>query len=81
MSLGLAIFSIAISRSQSARVEQIFDGFSNFKNSLVANLLMSLFILLWTILLIIPGIIAGLSYSMTYYILADDNFNRSNRCY
>jgi len=34
---------------------------------------MSLFILLWSLLLIIPGIIAALSYSMTFYILADDN--------
>jgi uncharacterized membrane protein len=34
---------------------------------------MILFILLWTLLLIIPGIIAAISYSMTFYILADDN--------
>jgi len=31
-----------------------------------------LFTLLWSLLLIIPGIIASLSYSQTYYILADD---------
>ena len=35
--------------------------------------IMLLFTLLWTLLLIIPGIIAVLSYSMTFYILADDN--------
>ena len=34
---------------------------------------MLLFTFLWTLLLIIPGIIAVLSYSMTFYILADDN--------
>jgi uncharacterized membrane protein len=33
---------------------------------------MLLFVILWTLLLIIPGIIAGLSYSMTFYILSDD---------
>ena len=33
---------------------------------------MLLYVLLWTLLLIIPGIIAALGYSMTYYILADD---------
>jgi uncharacterized membrane protein len=73
MAVGLAIFSINISRNQDARLEQIFQGFSNFGTSLGAYLLMVLFILLWTILLIIPGIIAALSYSMTFYILADDN--------
>ena len=73
MVLGIAIFSINISRNQDARLEQIFQGFNNFNTSLGAYLLMLLFTLLWTLLLIIPGIIAVLSYSMTFYILADDN--------
>jgi uncharacterized membrane protein len=73
MVLGIAIFSINISRNQDARLEQIFQGFNNFNTSLGAYLLMLLFTLLWTLLLIIPGIIAALSYSMTFYILADDN--------
>ena len=73
MALGIAIFSINISRNQDARLEQIFQGFNNFSTSLGAYLLMLLFIFLWTLLLIIPGIIAVLSYSMTFYILADDN--------
>tara|TARA_B110000046_G_scaffold33570_1_gene36178 strand:+ start:1566 stop:2147 length:582 start_codon:yes stop_codon:yes gene_type:complete len=73
MALGIAIFSINISRNQDARLEQIFQGFNNFSTSLGAYLLMLLFIFLWTLLLIIPGIIAALSYSMTFYILADDN--------
>jgi len=73
MSLGLAIFSLNLSRSQDAKLEQIFEGFNRFGVSLVAYLLMVLFILLWMLLLIIPGIIAALSYSMTFYILAEDN--------
>ena len=73
MALGIAIFSINISRNQDARLEQIFQGFNNFNTSLGAYLLMLLFTFLWTLLLIIPGIIAVLSYSMTFYILADDN--------
>jgi|TARA_B110000967_G_scaffold106732_1_gene109462 uncharacterized membrane protein len=73
MALGIAIFSINISRNQDARLEQIFQGFNNFSTSLGAYLLMLLFIFLWTLLLIIPGIIAALSFSMTFYILADDN--------
>jgi len=71
--LGLAIFSIPISRNQDAKLEQIFQGFINFGNALGAYLLMVLFILLWMLLLIVPGIIAALSYSMTFYILADDS--------
>ena len=71
--LGLAIFSLSISRNQDAKLEQIFQGFNNFGTALGAYLLMILFILLWMLLLIIPGIIAAISYSMTFYILADDN--------
>lgn len=73
LSLGVSKFTINISRNQEARIEQLFDGFTNFKTSLGAYLLTVLFTLLWTLLLIIPGIIAALSYSMTFYIIADDD--------
>ena len=56
----------------SDKVENIFEGFQNFKSAVGAYLLMLLFIFLWMLLLIIPGIIAAFSYSMTFYILADD---------
>jgi uncharacterized membrane protein len=71
--LGLAIFSLTISRNQEASLEQIFKGFNNFGTSLGAYLLMVLFVILWMLLLIVPGIIAALSYSMTFFIIADDS--------
>jgi uncharacterized membrane protein len=70
--LGAAIFSLNLSRGKEARLEQIFDGFRYFSNALVTYLLMVLFVVLWTLLLIVPGIIAALSYAMTFYILADE---------
>jgi uncharacterized membrane protein len=70
--LGIIIFSLSISRNQEAKVGQIFDGFNYFGKSLGAYLLVVLFVLLWSLLLIIPGIIAAISYSMTFYILADN---------
>ena len=73
LSLGVSKFTINISRNQEARIEQLYDGFTNFITSLGAYLLTVLFTLLWTLLLIIPGIIAALSYSMTFYIIADDD--------
>lgn len=75
--VGLSTFSLAISRNQDARIEQLFLGFNNYVTILGAYLLMILYILLWTLLLIIPGIIAALSYSMTFYILADDDTIRA----
>jgi uncharacterized membrane protein len=72
LALGAAIFSLALSRNQDARVEQIFQGFNNFSTALGAYLLIFVFTLLWLLLLIIPGIIAAISYSMTFYIIADN---------
>ena len=72
MALGLAGFSLSLSRGEDARLEQIFDGFKTFGTALAAYLLMLLYVLLWLLLLIVPGIIAALSYSMVFYILADD---------
>lgn len=72
MSLGLVIFYLSISRDQDAKLEQLFKGFNHFGPALVTYLLVSLFTFLWTLLLIVPGIIASFSYSMSLYILADD---------
>lgn len=70
--LGAAIFSLSISRGKEATLEQIFYGFNRFTTALIAYLLVVGLVLLWSLLLIVPGIIAGLSYSMTFYIIADD---------
>ena len=70
--LGWAVFFLSLSRRQDAQLSQLFEGFQNFTRALVTYLLMILFILLWTILLVIPGIVAALSYSQTFFILAEN---------
>jgi uncharacterized membrane protein len=76
--MGIAMFYLALVQKQSApRVARIFDGFNYFGTGFVAFLLITIFTLLWTLLLIVPGIIAGLSYSMTYFILAEDPQTRA----
>lgn len=72
-SLGLTIFFLSLSRKQDTKIEFLFDGFKRFSTSLVAYLLVVLFTVLWSLLLIVPGIIAGLSYSMVFFILADNH--------
>lgn len=71
--LGYVIFSLSISRNEDAKFNQLFDGFNNFGKAFVTGLLVGLFTMLWTLLLIILGIIATYSYAMTFYILADDS--------
>lgn len=72
LAVGISVFSLNISRNNEARFEQIFEGFYNLKTSIIAYFLVVLFTILWTLLLIIPGIIAAISYAMTFYIIADD---------
>lgn len=72
LSLGLSMFMLALARRQDVRVGMLFDGFRRFGTALGAYFLMQLFIVLWMLLLIVPGILAALSYSMTFFILADN---------
>ncbi len=69
---GLALFALSIVRNQEAKFEQLFDGFKSFSTYFLAYLQMVVFIVLWSLLLIVPGIIAALSYAMTYFIIADN---------
>jgi len=71
LELGLVIFFLALARRTEPRVEMLFWGFKRFGAALGAYLLRLVFVFLWSLLLIVPGIIAQLSYSQTFYLLAD----------
>ena len=49
----------------------MFQYFPYWKNAVCTRLLTGLFIFLWTLLLVIPGVVAFYSYAMTGYILAE----------
>lgn len=73
MTVGAVRFTLSVSRREKPEIGQLFSGFDRFGTHLVAYLLQTIFVALWTLLLIIPGIIAALSYSMTYFIIAEDS--------
>jgi len=72
ISLGMVMFFLALSRGTNPEASLIFKGFDNWVSAFLTILLMSFFIFLWSILLIVPGLIAIFSYSMTFFILSDD---------
>lgn len=72
LAMGLAYYFLSLSRGKSPVLEDLFKGFNYFLNTFVAFLLVTLFTMLWTFLLIIPGIIAAISYSQVFFILAED---------
>ena len=69
--LTYAIISLKVIDRERVSIEDTFSGFRNFINALGLLLWQQLWVLLWSLLLIIPGIIKAYSYSMCFYILAD----------
>jgi uncharacterized membrane protein len=72
IALGSAIFFLGIARKQNPPVTAIYQGFNFPVKAFVLYILTVIFTLLWSLLLVIPGIIAAYRYSMAYYILADN---------
>ena len=78
--LGVTLFFLAVFRRQNVGVVDIFLGFENFGKALGLLLFQTLFILLWSLLFIIPGIIASIRYSQAFFILADDPSKGIRQC-
>ena len=72
LTAGVMLFMLRIIRNeQPLDIGLIFKPFNQYWRFVWGNLRMGIFTLLWTLLLIIPGIIAGIRYSMTIYIMLD----------
>lgn len=71
LTVGMAQYFIRTTRGEQARIQDVFNGFSNFGHNLGGYLWMELFVFLWSLLFIIPGIIKMYAYYFTPYILAD----------
>lgn len=69
--LGQCYFFLRLVRQREVAIEDIFSGFKQYSRSLILCLLTGIFVLLWSLLLIVPGIVASMRYSMAYYILRD----------
>ena len=72
VSVGYARFNLNLVDGFDPELGTLFSGFPTLmKTAFCAHFLRSLYTLLWTLLFIIPGIMASLSYAMTDYILAE----------
>ena len=71
-SVALSMISLRVIRREEFELQNLFDGFKNFMNTFLLGLVNSIFIALWTLLLIVPGIIKSLAYSMSYYVMAEN---------
>ncbi len=67
--LGFLIFLLNSLRGTSPDLGNLLDGFNYWWKVLVLDLVCGLFILLWSLLLVIPGLVAAYRYSMANYLL------------
>jgi len=71
LAAGYTIFGLNVSRSRRADYGSLFDGFALFGKILWLSILQGIFVFLWSLLLVIPGIIAAYRYRQSLYILLD----------
>lgn len=69
--MGYSMFILNLFRRKEANIGQIFYGFEKFFKVMGLYIVMCIFITLWTLLFIIPGIIAAYRYSQAFFILID----------
>ncbi len=72
LSLGMIGIYLNLTNGVKPEVADLFSQLKNFWPAFKTNFLTGVYILLWSLLLYIPGIIKGIAYSQTMYILAED---------
>ena len=72
LALGFAACCLRFRRGQPCGIGILFSGFGNFWRAVGLIFLQTLFIALWALLLIVPGIIAAYRYRFAFFILSDN---------
>lgn len=70
--LGRCIYTLHYLNSLKSEYPLILNGFKFFIKAALLNILMGFFVALWSMLLIVPGIIAFYNYRQAFYILASN---------
>jgi len=71
--VGYASFNLfLVDKENTAEIADLFNYFTYWKSVICTRLLKSLYIFLWSLLFVIPGIVASYSYAMTSFILVEN---------
>ena len=69
---GFTLYCMAVRRGERAEFLTLFDGFSFVGKLILLSIVISFFVFLWSLLFVIPGIIAAYRYSFALYNLYED---------
>ncbi len=72
LSLGFCRMFLQMAKGQEVELKDLFWGFRYFLKALGLTVMVAIFTLLWTLLFVIPGIIAAYRYSQAFFLLAED---------
>ncbi len=72
VSVGFMSFALRIRRGRNVGIYNLGDGFSVAGKVFIIFILQTIFVFLWSLLFIIPGLVAAYRYRLAYYILLDD---------
>ncbi len=70
--LGYCKYLLKLHDGEEGELKDLFSEFDRFGDGFILSLLTSIYIFLWTLLFIIPGIIAALKYAMAPFIMAEN---------
>lgn len=71
LSTGFTIYCLCVSRRIAAGYANLLDGFGIFLRVIWMRILVGLFTALWTLLFVIPGLIAAYGYRQAVYLMLD----------
>lgn len=69
---GYAVYCLKVFKQEDTGISELFSYFPMMLKVLGLTLWMGLFVTLWSFLFFIPGIIAGLRYSQSFFVLAEN---------
>lgn len=70
--LSFVKLELGMTKNENIKVSGLIEGYKRTGACIALTLLIQIFVMLWSLLLLIPGIIKSLSYSMAFYVLADN---------
>lgn len=72
LTFGFAVAFLNNLRGGEARFETLFAGYKDFGRVFLTLLIMGIYTFLWSLLLVVPGVIKAISYTMTPFVLNDN---------
>jgi len=76
--VGLTYYMVKFIKGEQNKFEDLFHFKNDFSNDLVVGFVRNIYIALWTLLFIIPGILKAFSYLLVPFLLMDDKYKNMN---